>query len=696
MIREEPVAPLVLVLPDDRAETLLARIVQTGASRVQLLVPDGIIALQQSDEAARLSALTKAAGVELLLISSDPVTLEVARRRGIATMGVRDARVASPTPKPSPAPRPPAAPIRAEPVPSSASRPPAAPIRAEPAPAPAAPIRAEPAPSSTARPHAAPIRAEPAPVDPDLAFLDALDDLDVAQPPPRTNRPAAELAAAEASLDVALRMPPKRMSDEELLLAALDREPGMTPPRSVRPVAPEPYRDDPDPALQRPLAAPRPVARPQSAPTPRSNSRSVEATRAPLPVRRSWPVLGLALVLVALLVVIAGLMLWSTRVTVAVTLPLRPETVEPIIDLPVPLAPQGSDPATAVIAETLSADVSFASVGQVTEGTLTPAGTAGGTVTILNSTAQALLLPAGSEFLAITADGRQVPFVSGADTLVPAATTSDTGAQIVTVRGQASIGVAARSPGTGSNVEGNTIRRITPPGGAGFGVDAGSILLQHPPLTGGTEEEVRIVKDSDVQALLALTLEGLDAAGRNRLSELATARGLVLDPNTVLPKRSELEQLQGFELLIQPSIGQTLDPTSPNFSLTALARYSGLAIPPERPLNDQLGAALTEQLRLAGLLNPGDCRAPSVTAWRWDGERLLVSGEIRPDTTSPQCQGGLDPATLDQVRNAVRGQSREQATANLDALVAANLIGGYTLPPGERMPAWDWQIQIDS
>ncbi|MFV9507301.1 MAG: hypothetical protein AB4911_22345 [Oscillochloridaceae bacterium umkhey_bin13] len=677
MIREEPVAPVVLVLPADRAETLIERILQTGAARVQLLVPDGIIALQQADEAARLSALATAAGVELLLISADPVTLEVARRRGIPTVGLRDARVAVPAPRPAPSA--PAQPIR--PAPAAAAPPPAKSALA------AAPPAAE------ATTH----RLPPSRPDPERDFLAALDELDVAPPPQRTIPPADELAAAQASLDAALKAPPPSRSDDELLAAVLDREPGLTPPRTLRP-APAPTRPLPTPRPEpRPQPAPRPVARPQPAPAPpRSAPRPAEAVRAPLPARRNWPIFALAATLIVLLALIGGLLLWGSRVTVVVLPPNRPETIEIITDLPVPLAPQGSDPATAVIAEPIQVDVSFASVGQVTEGTLTPAGTASGSVTILNSTPQAILIPAGSEFLAFAADGRQVPFVSGADTLVPGATTSDTGAQIVTSRGQATLAVVARSPGSGSNVDGNTVRRITPPGGAGFNVDGGSVLVQHGPLTGGTEEEVRIVKDSDVQALLAPTLEGLDATGRSRLSELAAARSMVLDAGTVMPKRSELEQLQGFEALVQPSIGQTLDPTSPNFSLTALARYSGLAIPPDRPINAQLGAALTEQLRQAGRLVPGDCRAPAVTGWRWDGERLLVSGEIRPDSTSPGCDGGLDQATLEQVREAVRGQSREQAAINLDALVAANLIGGYTLPPVEQLPRWDWQIQLDS
>jgi hypothetical protein len=326
---------------------------------------------------------------------------------------------------------------------------------------------------------------------------------------------------------------------------------------------------------------------------------------------------------------------------------------------------------------------------------MTPSGSAGGVITIFNSTQQAVLLPAGTEFIAIRADGQEVPFLSLEDVLVPAATTSDTGAQVITSRGQASVSVQARSAGSGSNVDGGSVRRITPPGGAPFSVGTGGFLVQHGPLTGGSEEEVRIVKDSDAEALLAPALEGLDNEARRRLDELARARGLSLEPSTITPRRADLEQLRGFETLVQPAIGQSLDPTFPRFSLIVRAQYGALATAPDRPIESQLGPALTEQLRQAGRLVPGDCRAPAVTGWRWDGESLLLDGLIAPDTVSPGCTGGLDAAVLEQVRAAVRGKSRAEAAAALDAMVAAGLIGGYTLPEGERMPGWDWQIQVE-
>jgi hypothetical protein len=417
---------------------------------------------------------------------------------------------------------------------------------------------------------------------------------------------------------------------------------------------------------------------------------------APPPARRRsiWPLVG-ALALLAALLVGGALFLLAGRATVTVAAPVRPDTVEPVEGLILPLAPAGSAPAgTAVVAEPIGSDVAASQQGEVAEGTMTPSGTASGVVNILNSSSQSILLPAGTEFIAVRADGQEVPFVSTAEVLVPGATTADQGAQIVTTRGQAEVPVSARSPGSGSNVDANSIRSMTPPGGPTFNTGSGNLLVSNPAIGGGSEQEVRIVKDGDVQALLGAALEQLDAEARRQLEGLAQARGLTVDTSTITPRRSELEQLQGFETVVDPPVGATLDPANPRFTVTVQARYGALATPANQPMDRQLGPAFTEQLRQAGLLQPGDCRAPSVSGWRWDGESLLVDGQIAPDTQSPGCAGGLDAATLAQVREAVRGRSRPEAEAALQALVAQGVIGGYTLPDAASLPRFDWQLSV--
>ena len=493
-------------------------------------------------------------------------------------------------------------------------------------------------------------------------------------PPGPDNRPIRS-ASPYATRPVPRAAPPgPDASDDEVLRAALEDEVAATPESaSAAPSAPTV-----EPAPPRPAPAPR---RPEPAP----------ATR-----RRPWPIYALSALLVLLLAAIGAVLFLGGRVTVAVSPPARATTAAPFTGLPVPLLGPGAGvSSTAVLAEPIVSTVAVTSTGTVAEGTLTPVGSAEGPVTILNSSGQAILLPAGTEFVATRPDGGEAPFISAADVLVPAATTADQGAQIVTTRGQAQVTVTARSPGSASNVEANTIRRITPPGGPTFNVSAGSLLVQHPPLTGGREELVYLVKERDVQPLLAPALEQLDAEARRQLGGLAQARGLRLDSSAITPRRSDLEQLQGFDQFVNPPLGAPTDANDPRFTLTVQATYSALATPPDQPLQAQFGPVVTEQLRRAGLIQPGECRAPVISDWRWDGQTLFVDGSIEPDTVSPRCQGGIEPAVLEQVREAVRGKAYPEADAALRDLAAQGLIGDYRLPEVARMPRFGWQIGVE-
>ena len=610
-------AALVLVLPEDSADTVIAKLRATGALSVQLLVSEGAVAMRRPEVAARIYDLATAEGIDLMLISSDQPTVAAARQGGITTFLVDDARVLAPGR-------------------SNRTDRPASPYSTR-------VIERQPPPAYKPAPKA-PLARPVTPADEDLYALEGI---------------------AAALNDRAPPAPPAR-SDAELLAASLGRE-----------LAPAP-----------------PPAQPRRAPPPSPSPLPTAAAAAPR--RRAWQIFALIGGLLVLLLVIGGVLFLNSGVTVTVAAPLRPDAVKPFVALPVPLVAAGAGVGgSAVEAEALGSDVAVSQTGEVTESTLTPSSSASGVVNLLNSSAQALLLPAGSEFIAVKADGQEVPFVSNVDVLVPGATTSDQGAQIVTTRGQAEVPVTAKSPGSASNVEANTVRRIVPPGGQGFNTDTGSLRVSNPPISGGSEQEVRIVKDSDAQALLAPALEQLDAEARRQLEGLAQQRGLSVDASTILPRRADLEQLQGFEYKVDPPAGTTLDAANPRFVLTAQARYSALATPAGKGLREQLGPAVTEQLRQSGELQPGDCRAPAVTGWRWDGESLLVDGQITPDTQSPRCQGGLDAEALAQVREAVRGKSREQADAALQALQAQGVIGDYSLPEGVRqLPRFDWQLSI--
>jgi|GEM_PF-738399 len=767
---------LVVAMPGDDVAALERKVLQARARHVQALVPEGVSLLQQPEAAARLAHAARAAGIDLLLVTTDPDTLRAARGAGLLAMEVRGARVLVPEPRQPAAPpaTPPAAPAvappRAAPVttilppPPAAEAPATAPPTAEPA-APRLPVATPTVPLAAreedALPHplAAPTGPEPPaaarPPEPeprdvatgglardlragDAAFLQALDDLDAAPtrraPDESDDEPIETLislynadkphTAPAMPLADQLRRQAHADADDDIAAAlnSIDAEPApraRTPPLPTPRVRPEDIEltdeDRRRMAARRPGAAPPPRPAPRPARTYADPEGPAAATPAsPRPARRGqplrWIIPLIALVALAALV----LALWLNRggelpnvglpgfapVTISVSPPPSALAVEPVTDLALPLAEPGAgqpgdQAATAIESAVLAADSSIAAEGTVTAGVLAPSGTAAGVVTVLNQNAQGIALPAGTEFVAIQPDGQEVPFLSSAEVVVPPATTADQGAQIVTTRGSAQVPVTARSPGSASNVGPNTIRRMTIPGGPSFEVVGGLLRVTHEAISGGSEAEVRVVGDADVQRVLAGALEQLDAGGRQQLETQAAARGLAVELTTILPRREGLEQLQGFDLTVTPGVGETLDPNNPRFTVSVSARYSALATPPGRPLvgdGGQLSDVFPEQLRRAGLLEAGDCRAPAVTDWRWDGQTLFVDGTIGPD---PRCTG-ISPAAERQVREAVRGRTRAEAAAALDALVAEGVIGGYTLPDdAESLPDQDYRIRVN-
>lgn len=660
---------LILALPGDTADTLLAKIGQTGARHAQLLVPEGVPGLQRPDQLERLRTIAERGGVELTLISSDPQTLDAARRCGMLTMQVRDAHVVAP----------------ADPYATRV-------------------LDGEPARGTLPRHIADDLSAG------DAAFLDALDDLDTMAPAGPPSADDEDIFAALEGLAPARGAP----SDDDDFADALDsigadeselrRPAARASAPAARPrIRPEDIELSPEEKARAtqtgrrgatPPAAPRPA---RERPAPAYERPRYDEDELPAAPRRQNVLIPVLIILILLVAAaVAALLILGSGATVTVSAPVRPDEVQPINALPVPVAAPGSGAGTAVAAESIASDVAVSVSGQVTEGTMSPSGTARGTIAIFNGSAQPINLPAGTAFIAVRPDGQEVPFVSAGEVTVPPATTSDQGAQIVTTRGRVDVEVSARSAGSASNVDANSIRRIETPDGQTFNVDSGALLIQHGPLGGGSEDQVFIVKDSDVRAALAQGLPLLNAEARKQLQGIAAARGLDLEPTTIAPSQADLQQLQGFEYSAAPAVGETVDPQSPNFTLRIQARYSALATPAGAPIESQLGAAFTEQLRQAGLLQPGDCKAPEITGWSWDVERLTVDGRIVPNTSDPACGPGLSADALREVRAAVRGKPIDEARAALDALQQQGVIGDYRLPDVERLPGWDFQLHVEA
>lgn len=673
---------LVLALPEDTAESLMAKVCATHAANVQILAPEGTVALQRVAGTDALRDLATAAGVSLTIISSDPGILKAARQSRLATIEVTGAHVQAPLPS---TPSAPGEDLPAEDLeflaaldelaangntldlfarPSDQKRPATADTRPIAAPE----TRPIPIPSSPSTP-----ATPPAMGDDDLEFFDALDDLAAAFEQERTGTPPPPIPSArEASAQ------PPRVRPEDIQLSEAE----------VARAGQIGRRSEADRA-QRTTAAPRRESRPEPVAPPARRA----ATPVPRATTRSQPQLVRALLIgLIVLAVLTGIFIVVTRsVTIVVRLPVRETT--PITGLAIPITPVSTASANAVSAEPLETTVAISTRGEVTEGVLTPVSSASGTITLFNQNTQPITIPAGSEFVAFGPDNQPIPFISKADVTVPGAVTTRSGNQIITTFGEAAVQIEARSPGSASNIPANTIRELRIAGGPTINLVSGLLTVSHDAIGGGTDEEVRVIKESDVRRYLAQALTDLDQEARRQLDGLALARNLRLEPTTVSPSRAELEQLDGFELIVDPPIGTSLSRDNPFFTLTVQSRYSGLAISGDSAaFQRQLADAFNSQLIQNGQLRPGDCRAAFVQGWRWDGTTLRIDGSIGPD---PACGNELDPATRAAIQNAVLGRTRAEAEAALQELVAAGRLAGFELPDNvDRFPGWSWQLRI--
>ncbi len=662
MITDE--TALIIALPDDTADSLMARARAAHAANVQILAPEGASFLQRVSGTDALRELATAAGISLTIISSDPAILKAARQSQIPTLEVTGAHVQAPV-----APSPTNEDLPPEDLELLAALDDLAAVTPSPADTiPMAAPKTQPIPTTASGP-AVPARSVMD--DDDLEFFDALDDLAAAYEQERGGAPPPPMSPPREAPAAAPRVRPE---DIQLSEAEVARASQISQRREATPPSPRPEPPSPPSRREYAPAAPSPAA-----------SRPARRRISPL-------ALGLIALLIVLIALFGVFMAVTQSVTVVVRLPVRnPVAVEGVA---IPLAAVGAGPsAGAVTAEPLSTTVAISARGEVTEGVLTPVNSASGRVTLRNLNTQPVTIPAGSEFVAFGANNQPIPFLSQEEVTIPGAVTRNLGNQIVTTLGEAQIPIVARSPGSGSNIPANSIRELRIPAGPTINLTSGLLTIVHDAIGGGTDEERRVVKESDVRRYLAEALTQLDQEARRQLDGLALARNLRLEPTTVSPRRSELEQLAGFELLVDPPIGTSLLPDNPFFTITVQSRYSGLAINGDSTtFQRQLADAFNTQLIQAGQLRAGDCRAAIIRDWRWDGATLRVDGAIGPD---PACGNGLDPATRAAVQGAILGRSRAEAEAALQELVASGRLAGFELPANiDRFPSWSWQVRI--
>ncbi len=634
ILASNPASAVVPVVPADTLDGIIERVRAARASNVQLLVPEGASALRGRRSFTALRLILQRDGINVLVISPDANVLEAARAGGLETMAVGD----------PPSPRP------ATPAPTT---PPARPVIDE----------------------------------RDAAFLRALDDV-----PSRD--PYADLSEKDAAFAASL----DDLSDVVATVAAPSAQPETSPPSA----APPPRRvSAADVHLsadeERRASAYETARRSGSAPRRQSQSRATVRTAprtAGTPARTSdrTMIIGIAIAVLIVALLIAFGWYQANRVSIIVGPPVIQSRTQPFRGevIPITTADPGANPSS-VQAAVVRAEASFTVQGQVTSETVAPAGRATGQVRIINVVEQPFPLPEGTELLGLNPVGAEVRFVvEGPVTVPPAVTTvSDRGRS--TTYGEVVVNVVARSPGSASNVEKNALTQILIPGMQPIISDRGNLLIRHDAIGGGSEQAQRIVTEADVQRVLGEALTGLYNAGMEQLARQIDQHVLAIDPTTIIPDTIELARPEAYDPpLIEPPLGQPVDPANPVFRVTVSTRFSALATPRDRLVGKQLEQVVPQHFLQRGTpCNPNEQVGFDVAGWRWDGSKLTINGAIACTE-----YGTLTNDMLNQIRKDLVGASRSDAETRLQQFVQQGAISTYSLPAIETLPGFDFLIEV--
>jgi hypothetical protein len=692
---------LVLVLPDDTVDALIARVLASHKPTVELLVPDGATALHDTNACQSLHDAAASQNITLLLIASDELTLAAARSTPMQIVGVKDTRVALPTTLPAP---------NGDEAPGVGAA--AMPAAQEHAQADRAFLDAHDQDFmddldslSDIMSGSTPAAAATAPTDgaattEDDDFAAALDDLSSSlggEEEPRS-RAAAPSAARPRIRPEDIELNDAEKQQATATGAAFEADAVSRPSRPrIRPEDIELSDDEKQRAAAVGGTGRSSTTRNRLQPGSRA---SHEEQPSPMPPRKlSRPLLIAAAVLIIVLLLLLVLMGFRNSggvsfaaisgtvspAVVVVNPPASPTEEVVIEDQPIFIARVNEEASsTAVRAEPISAMAVYTVTGEVVGETLAPAELASGVINLVNESQQALSLPQGTEVVGVNAQGQEVRFTTDTPVTIPSATSERTGPGIVISFGVAQVGITARTPGSDSNVAANTLSRIIIPGQGEIGVS-----IEHAAITNGTDQVIRVVKDTDVQRLLGDALTGLNSQGRDVLAAHANNNGLVLEMRNITPSTGDLQAGEGYDITVIPPVGTTIDPANPNFSVSVRSNFSALATPPGQSLEDQLKVALPKQLDSEGRLPFG--MKVNITGWHWSSSQLTVDAILQPTGEVKQ----LDAQTRAAIRDAIKGKSAAQAREALEQFKAQGHISGYTLPPErDTIPGLDFLLEL--
>jgi len=355
---------------------------------------------------------------------------------------------------------------------------------------------------------------------------------------------------------------------------------------------------------------------------------------------------------------LAGIGLGGGTVTLS---PPAPKTeATPVAGIAIPARP---DPVTDqssfdVQGLILEKPVSVAVAGQAISTTLTPIGRATGVLLLRNTLSQPVTIRAGTPVPA--ANG--VRFTVAENATVSAAVSTLDGVTY----GRGEVSLVATVPGAAGNIPPGSITSIP-----GF---EGTLRVDQGGFSGGSDQEVRIVRTEDVNRVLPEAVSRLYGTGIQQLqAEVNTRPGFELSQAVITPTLESLQQLSALDYAVFPPIGAVTPDGS--FQLEVRATFQAVAEPADAPLQQQLQQAVRNQLVNTGKIAP-DAQV-QIGNWRIANGGLSVDATVTPAGKVPP----LSQDFLQQVETAIAGKPRDEATRYLQALVDEGRIQQFSPIP---------------
>ncbi len=126
--------------------------------------------------------------------------------------------------------------------------------------------------------------------------------------------------------------------------------------------------------------------------------------------------------------------------------------------------------------------------------------------------------------------------------------------------------------------------------------------------------------------------------------------------------------------------------------VASAARFNALATPANNLVQKQLETVVQQHFvqRTPPMCAGAAGQQPRID-YSWDGTSLKINGAM---ICTPQA--GFAESTRLRVREALRGKSREEAVAALQALQNEGLIGNFEIPDDvQSMPGFDIMLNIN-